>query len=584
MVNFSMIEQGYWRNRDMRKHVSILDGQLAPTLVLTNATYLNMYTKKWLQANIWIYKERIVYVGEKMPDNDDGTTYVDCQGQYLVPGYIEPHAHPYQLYNPEQLAHHAAIFGTTTLVNDSLMWHFLMDEKKAFSFIETCQNLPISMYWWARYDSQTILQEEDKVFDTQSVLKWIKHPAVVQGGELTAWPALLAGDDHLLYWMQETKRHRKPIEGHFPGASEKTLTKLKLLGVNADHESITGKDVLKRLELGYQVGLRYSSIRPDLPKLLEEMMELGLNTFDHLTMTTDGATPSFYEKGLMNRLIEIAIQKGIPIEEAYRMGSYNAAKHFHLEEQIGSIAPGRIAHINFLDKKYNPHPTSVLARGQWIVRHGKICTYPLQIDWSAFGIKPLDLRWNLQENDLQYSIPIGLKLTNDVITKPYAIKIDVTPEQLPIDTHDAFLTLMDKNGKWHVNTTLHGFTKRLGGLASSYSMTGDLVYIGKNKQDMILAGKRLKEMGGGIVIVHDRRVLLEIPLTLGGIMTSDKMTTLIQKQKELTAWLKEFGYLFDDPIYTILFLSSTHLPYIRITQQGIVDVMNREVLFPATMR
>lgn len=583
-MSSSMLEQGYWRNRDMRKHVRIIDGQLAPTLVLTNATYLNMYTKVWLHANIWIYNERIVYVGEEMPENDIGTTYVDCKGLFLVPGYIEPHAHPYQLYNPEQLARHAAIFGTTTLINDSLMWHFLMEEKKAFSFMEACQKLPISMYWWARYDSQTILQDEDKVFHTESVLKWINHPAVVQGGELTAWPALLDGDDHLLYWIQETKRHRKPIEGHFPGASEKTLTKLKLLGVNADHESITGKDVLKRLELGYQVGLRYSSIRPDLPQLLEEMLDLGLKTFDELTMTTDGSTPSFYEDGLMNKLIDIAIQKGVPIEEAYRMASYNAAKHFHLEEQIGSIAPGRIAHINFLNEKDNPHPTSVLAKGEWIKRNGKVCHYPSQIEWSAFGIKRLHLSWDLEENDLQYSTPIGLKLINDVITKPYPIEIDVTPEQLPIDTFDAFLTLMDKNGKWHVNTTLHGFTRRLGGLASSYSMTGDLVYIGKNKQDMMIAGQRLKEIGGGIIIVHEGHILLEIPLTLGGIMTTENMRTLIQKQKKLTAYLKEFGYLFDDPIYTILFLSSTHLPYIRITQQGIVDVMKRDVLFPATMR
>ena len=44
------------------------------------------------------------------------------------------------------------------------------------------------------------------------------------------------------------------------------------------------------------------------------------------------------------------------------------------------------------------------------------------------------------------------------------------------------------------------------------------------------------------------------------------------------------GYTFNDPIYTLLFLSSTHLPYIRVTQQGIVDVKNHEVIVPANMR
>ncbi|WP_337999017.1 adenine deaminase C-terminal domain-containing protein [Bacillus methanolicus] len=44
------------------------------------------------------------------------------------------------------------------------------------------------------------------------------------------------------------------------------------------------------------------------------------------------------------------------------------------------------------------------------------------------------------------------------------------------------------------------------------------------------------------------------------------------------------GYRFADPIYSLLFFSSTHLSYIRITQQGMCDVMNKIVLFPSIMR
>ncbi|NAP01631.1 amidohydrolase family protein, partial [Halomonas sp. MG34] len=319
-----MLENGYyWRNRELRKHVSVIDGLDKPDLLLTNAVYLNAYTKEWISANIWIVDDRIVYVGEKLPANTEDIETMDCAGKYLVPGYIEPHAHPFQLYNPEQLANHVAQTGTTTLVNDNILWLLLLKKKKAFSLLNELQKHPVSMYWWARFDAQTELKNDTQLFNTQEILSWIKHPAVVQGGELTSWPDLLAGDDRLLHWIQETKRQGKPIEGHLPGASEKTLTKMKLLGVNADHESMTGDDVIRRLRLGYQVGLRYSSIRPDLPKLLEELLAMNLKSYDNLTMTTDGATPGFYEDGMMNVCIEIAIEKGVPIEEAYMMASYN---------------------------------------------------------------------------------------------------------------------------------------------------------------------------------------------------------------------------------------------------------------------
>lgn len=577
-----MLENGHWRNFELRKHVKVVEGKIAPTLVLKNATYLNMYLNQWLTANIWIYNERIIYVGDKLPEQ--AKEVVDCKGKYVVPGYMEPHAHPFQLYNPEVLAKHAAKFGTTTLVNDNLSWLFLLEKKKAFSILREFDKLPVSMYWWSRFDPQTAMLEEDQLFNTEDMLDWLNHPSVLQGGELTGWPSLLNGDDRLLYWIQEMKRKGKRVEGHLPGASENTLTKMKLLGISADHESISGEDVINRLKLGYQVGLRYSSIRPDLPQLLEEIINAGLTSFEQLTMTTDGATPGFYENGLMNVCIEIAIQQGVPIEDAYRMASFNVAKHFHLEEQLGCIAPGRIANINILQAKDIPHPESVLAKGKWIVRENVEQELPSYINWEKYKIKPLQFEWDMDLRDLQFSIPIGLDMINDVIIKPYPIQTDITVNELPEYRDDAFLLLLDKKGQWRVNTTIRGFTKSLGGLVSSFSQTGDLIFIGKNKQDMLLAWKRLKELGGGIVLVQEGKVVAELPLLLGGRMFAGSMDDLIEKEKELKAKLLEFGYQFHDPIYSILFLSSTHLPYIRITQEGIMDIKKREVLFPATMR
>ncbi|MFD1849639.1 adenine deaminase C-terminal domain-containing protein [Oceanobacillus bengalensis] len=577
------VNENYWRNRELRQHVKVIEGQEAPTLILKNSTYLNAYTKQWLQANIWIYHDRIVYVGEELPKNLHHTEVVDCKGKYIVPGYIEPHSHPFVLTNPEALASHAARFGTTTLINDNLMFHFLLNKRKAFSIMEDFNNLPSSMYWWARFDSQTALQAEEESFNTEDVLSWINHPSVVQGGELTSWPSLLSGDDRLLYWIGETKRRGKPIEGHLPGASEKTLTKMKLLGVSVDHESINGEEVLRRLRLGYHVRLRHSSIRPDLPNLIDEILALDLKTFDNLTLTMDGATPTFTEEGLINVCIDIAIKKGIPIEDAYLMGSYNCARQLHLDEQLGSIAPGRIAHINILESKDNPHPKSVLAKGKWVVREGEFKELPTTIDWEKYDINPLKLGWDLQEKDLQFSMPMGLEMVNNVIVKPYSINTDVSVQELPESKDEAFLLLIDRNGKWRVNTTIKGFTKGLGAIATSFSSSGDLIFIGKSKKDILLSWQRLKEIGGGIVLAHQGEVLMDIPLKLGGMMSTENLPNIIMKEKQLKKYLKAFGYVYDDPIYNILFLSATHLPYIRITQQGIIDIKNREVLFPATM-
>ncbi len=581
-----MLDQRYrWKNKQLREQIEVLDGSRAPHILLTNATYLNQVLRKWITANIWIYEDRIIYVGNKFPDETADCEEIDCTGQTLVPGYIEPHCHPFQLYNPHSLSTYASSFGTTTLINDNLLLLLQTDEKKAFTLLKELRRLPGSIYWWMRFDSQTELNDEERYISHSAVKSWLEHDAVLQGGELTGWPRLSDGDDMMLHWIQEAKRMRKKIEGHFPGASEKTLAKMTLFGVDSDHEAITGEEVMRRLLQGYHVSLRHSSIRPDLPNLLQEIHELGIDQYDQFCFTTDGSPPSFYEHGLIDVLIKIAIDEGVPIIDAYNMATVNVARYYNIEHLHGNIATGRVANINFLMDAMNPVPVSVLAKGKWVKRDGVVQNMDSQFNWSEFDFTPLCLDWELHVmDDFEFSMPFGIEMVNSVITKPYSIINDVGADELPFDTDECFFMLVDQNGKWRINTTLKGFADRLCGLASSYTASGDIILIGKRKEDMVAAFNRMKEIGGGIVVAEYGQVIGELSLPLRGLMSNKCLPELIKEENELKILLQERGYQFEDPIYTLQFFSSTHLPYIRLTQRGVYDVMNKTILFPTIMR
>ncbi|EJS69739.1 adenine deaminase C-terminal domain-containing protein [Bacillus wiedmannii] len=574
------MEQKYfrWSNKQLREHVEIIDGKRSPHILFKNATYLNSYMREWMQANIWIYDDRIIYVGEKLPAQLHKCEVIDCDGKYIVPSYIEPHAHPYQLYNPETLANYAMQFGTTTFINDNLTLFFTLQREEAFRLLDEFEKIPASMYWWCRFDGQTELQNGESLFNREDIIEWLKHKAVLQGGELTAWPKLLHGDDEMLHWLQETKRLHKKVEGHFPGASETTLAKLKLLGTDCDHEAMTGQEAFTRLMQGYTVSLRNSSIRPDLEVLLKELLELGVKQFDRFILTTDGSHPSFYENGMTNVMIATAIKQGVPIIDAYHMASYNIARYYNMEHVHGSIATGRIANINILESKENPVPISVIAKGKWVKRDGINNNESVRIEWSQFKVTPLLLNWSIEKEDMIFSQKVGIQLLNNVITKPYTTEIDLNRDELSLDHDECFLMMIARNGTWRVNTVVKGFANKLGGLASSYSGTGDIILIGKNKEDMLTAFHRVKELGGGMVIAEKNEVLHEIALPLLGIMSNLKMSELIQEEKQLVKLLQERGYAYDDPAFTILFFSATHLPFIRVTPIGLYDVKNSKVV------
>ncbi|RIJ68791.1 adenine deaminase C-terminal domain-containing protein [Rummeliibacillus sp. POC4] len=571
-----------WKIGEIRQQIAVIDGKIAPSIVLTNARYLHSMYKRWMQGNIWILEDRIVYAGPKMPANTKGTEIVNVKGQTIVPGYIEPHVHPFQLYNPQSLADYSAQLGTTTFFSDNMTFFLKISNKKAFSILDQLKQLPFSFYWWARFDSQTELLHEHDLFTTTSIHEWLERRDVLLGGELTGWPRLIAGDDQMLYWLQVAKSYGKKIEGHLPGASSRTLARMKLFGTDGDHESMTLEEVENRILHGYAVTLRHSSIRPDLPNLLKEILDKDLDIFDHLMMTTDGATPSFYENGLMDQCIQIALDAGVNPIDAYQMAAYNVARYYNMTDLHGFIATGRYATLNILQDEYHPVPLSVLSKGVWLKRDGKKVQSLDGTDFSALG--SLDIDFDITEEDCQFSMPFGIEMVNDVITKPYKVSVHTNDGHLSEEHDECYLMLIDRQGKWRVNTLIKGFANKLQGFASSYSCTGDIILIGKDIQAMLQAFRVMKEMDGGIVIVENGEVVERLPLPIGGGLSAEPLEKLIEQEKALKVALAERGYPHGDAIYTLLFLQSTHLPYIRITQRGIFDVMKKKVLFPSVMR
>lgn len=61
------------------------------------------------------------------------------------------------------------------------------------------------------------------------------------------------------------------------------------------------------------------------------------------------------------------------------------------------------------------------------------------VNWNQYGLTPMKLDWDLALDDLQFSMPFGIKMENSVITKPYSISIDASEDELSSDHDECFL-------------------------------------------------------------------------------------------------------------------------------------------------
>ena len=92
--------------------------------------------------------------------------------------------------------------------------------------------------------------------------------------------------------------------------------------------------------------------------------------------------------------------------------------------------------------------------------------------------------------------------------------------------------------------------------------------------DMSVAVARLAEIGGGQVAVRDGRVLAEVRLPIGGLMSDRSIGEVAAEMRLLAdAATNGLGVTIDAPFMQLSFLGLSVLPELRITDKGLVDVM-----------
>jgi adenine deaminase len=555
---------------------------------IKGAAVLNVYTKEWQHVHVAVAGERIAYVGEQEPLVDADTDIFEAEGYFLVPGYIEPHAHPFQWYNPFTFADFALSRGTTTLIADTMMLMQLPAIEQVGAFMESLTEHPVKHLFWARFDPQT--GKKNPYFTREGLASMLEHRLVIQGGELTHWQGVLQEEGSILFGLKYAADIGKRIEGHHPGASFGTLNTAAAAGVTACHEGIHAQDLLNRLRLGMYATLRHSSIRPDLPKLVKGWLELGLPWSSRMMLTSDGSTPPMYKNGLMDYTVRVAIEAGMPPEEAYLMATLNPAVYYGLDSEVGGIAPGRLADMLLLRAKDQPTPEWVIANGQRAANKKELLVDTIQPQWQAYGFPAAD-RLDVRTKESWFSLtpesgltPV-LHLENAVITRLQFESLPVTEKGNVSLEHDpalAYIAVIDPDNRRVTKAVLANFAEDVDGLASTYTASGDWVVIGRNPRDMAAALEQVRNIGGGVVLMDNGSPVLECHLPISGIFSLKPMNEVIAMAEELMHRLREKGYVHLDPMYSLLFVTSTHLPYARLTTDGIVDVIKGEVVVPAS--
>ncbi|MBO4265149.1 MAG: hypothetical protein J5922_03625 [Clostridia bacterium] len=101
----------------------------------------------------------------------------------------------------------------------------------------------------------------------------------------------------------------------------------------------------------------------------------------------------------------------------------------------------------------------------------------------------------------------------------------------------------------------------------------NIIVIGTNDCDMAIAANRLKEIGGGNVIVKDGKAVKEMPLPLGGLMSDKKVSDVAKMCEDTRGYVHALGVPENiAPFMNMAFVSLPVIPHIKLTTKGLFDV------------
>jgi adenine deaminase len=525
-------------------------------LVIRGATVLNVFTSQWeSNQDIVVKGKRIAWVGPVGQWKGTVGKVFDAKGLWAVPGFGESHKHiESTMLSPEWEAALVIPLGNTWTTEGSHEFSNVSGPHNV-EFWETPEKHGSPLKIFTALGSATppsAFEVGGGNYAYKEIADNINSSLEVQGlDEVMDWPAVSEpthpGYQRIWEDIQATRDTRGVIDGHGSGLSDQDrINAFAATGLTSDHETRQAEEAWNKLQHGLFLQLRDDNIERAVPLFVKN----GLKDWSNLSVVTDDRNVAdTIKQGTMNFHVQLAIKMGAPVEAAYEMASLNPAKHAHMESIVGSIAPGRYADVVLLTSPKDVAIKYVFANGQLAAQDGKYLLQVPKIAWPSWATNTINIGRKLTAKDFEILAPAGKTTVTAAIQAPNYTDPEQKTATLPVVNgvvqrdiaHDIVkVAIVDRyTGKAKLGKMFFtGLGPKTPNSAVATSVSHDLhniTVVGSSDEAMALAVNRIAELRGGIVLVDQGKVTAEMPLEIGGLMTSRPVAAAAASMEDLYA-------------------------------------------------
>lgn len=585
---------------DIREFIRAGRAEFKATLIVSGGTLVNVASSEIYAADVAVYKDRIVAVGDVSDYRGPQTEIVDATGYYLCPGMIDGHLHvECSKMSVTSFAKAVVPLGTTSIVSGLDQILVVSGLEGAREFLDEAKGTPLKIFWGAPCKTPYTLPRSNVGYyfgpdDHRATHSWPECVGIWE----TVREFVDTMDDHVMQAIELAEQSRLPILGCSPMCRGHKLNSYLQAGVRSDHESYTADEMLEKLRKGMHVVIRESSISHFLTENLRIVTEMGVKATNRISFCTDDVVASdILSRGHLDNMVRMAIAMGIEPMAAIQMATINGAEALRIGQKVGSISPGLAADILLVKDIKDFHVSAVIAKGRLAARDGRLVSELRPPERSARVTNTFKVD-RVDRDDLVVRAREGGGTAK-------AFTVAVTPEQifvrkrrdvvLPVRdglveadvAQDVqYLTVVERYGKTKNRPVAFasGFGLRSGALATSTAPDdNNIVCVGTNPDDMAVAINAIIDNNGGQAVVDGGKVTSFLPLPIGGIVSDIDPLEMATRERELDDAARALGCTLPWPFMYMFVLQITAIPDFAMTDLGVIDCIGLEVIDPLKM-
>jgi adenine deaminase len=549
-------------------------------LIVRNVQLVNVITCEIYPADIGVYGERIAVVGAAGAYDLHGDMEIDGSGKWACPGFFDAHLHiESTMVTPANYAAGVLPRGTTSTVIDPHEIGNVLGMEGVRTMIEGSEGLPLRVYVAIPSCVPSVLGQETAgaVFGGAEIREMLSWPRVISLAEVMDYIGVVRNDPRMREIVDAALDRGVAVQGHAPRLIGRDLDAYIAAGIDNDHESRLGPEILEKLRLGLLPFVKLGSHGNHLPRLMPSLLEA--RHVDVALCTDDVEPADLLVNGHMDRVVRGVMDYGVSAAQAIRWASYIAPQHYGLRD-YGAIAPGFIADFLLLDSLEVVHVTDTFVGGKHVVSEGVLkepIADPLKPEMFSNSVRT----GKISGGDFCITTPVetGTVSVNAIRLLPTRMttldRIEakvldsvISPESLPGNA--CMLAVVPRHGQNTSPTTtpLLGFGLKRGAIAHTVAHDcHNLLVAGRNAEDMRLAVEALRKTGGGFVVVDEGRVIADVPLPLAGLMSFASCEVLSHQIERFNEAACERGIDPEVavPIIALTGIALAVIPEVRIT-------------------